>query len=217
LEKDLKKFVSDYVYLLGIAGIIIILDQWTKWLVRTNLAYQETWSPWPWLEPYARIVHWSNTGAVFGILPGFGGIFTILAVVVGIVILIYFPQVPKEEWPLRAAMGLQLGGAMGNLIDRITIGSVTDFISVGTFAVFNIADASISVGVAVLIIGMWIKERHKDSQKADQQPRQDTATGEANQDSLENRKSGATSWAAPEDRNGGAKAQVDRLEEFGSE
>jgi signal peptidase II len=56
-------------------------------------------------------------------------------------------------------MGLQLGGALGNLIDRLTQGYVTDFISVGTFPVFNVADASISIGVAILILGMWIKER----------------------------------------------------------
>jgi signal peptidase II len=62
-------------------------------------------------------------------------------------------------------MGMQLGGALGNLIDRVTRGEVTDFISVGNFAVFNIADASISVGVAVLLIGMWWKEK-ADSKKA---------------------------------------------------
>ena len=56
-------------------------------------------------------------------------------------------------------MGLQLGGAIGNLIDRISSGYVTDFISIGTFPVFNVADASISIGVAILILGMWVKER----------------------------------------------------------
>jgi signal peptidase II len=59
---------------------------------------------------------------------------------------------------------MQLGGAVGNLIDRLTIGFVTDFISVGTFPVFNVADSSISVGVAVLIIGMWIMERKQKTQ-----------------------------------------------------
>ncbi len=155
----MKKYLKDYLFLLGIALTIIVLDQWTKQLVRENLAFQEMWSPWPWLAPYARIVHWSNTGAAFGMLQGFGDVFTILAMIVGVVILYYFPQVPRQDWPLRVAMGLQLGGAMGNLIDRLTRGHVTDFISVGSFAVFNIADASISVGVAVLVLGMWIKER----------------------------------------------------------
>jgi signal peptidase II len=58
-------------------------------------------------------------------------------------------------------MGLLLGGAIGNLIDRFRQGYVTDFISVGKFPVLNIADASISVGVAILFIGMWLQERQK--------------------------------------------------------
>src|SRR4030067_1795107 len=99
------------------------------------------------MEPYARIVHWKNTGAAFGLLQGFGGVFTILGLLVSIAILFYFPQVPTREWTLRLAMGLQLGGAVGNLIDRITQGYVTDFISVGTLPVFNVADSSISLGV----------------------------------------------------------------------
>lgn len=145
--------------LIGIASLIIILDQWTKSLVRANIPFGGSWSPWEWLTPYARIVHWTNTGAAFGLFQGFGIVFTVLSLVVACFMVYYFPRVPKEEWPLRIAMGMQLGGAVGNLIDRLTIGEVTDFISVGNFAVFNIADASITVGVAVLLIGMWYNER----------------------------------------------------------
>lgn len=143
----------------SIAGLLIALDQWTKWLVRSNLMFQEIWSPWHWLTPYARIVHWKNTGAAFGMLQGFGDVFAVLAVIVSIVILYYFPQVPRDEWILRVAMSFQLGGAVGNLVDRLTVGYVTDFISVGNFPVFNVADASISTGVAILVIGVWWKER----------------------------------------------------------
>lgn len=161
-ELDLKKYLSDYAYLFGLAGLIVALDQWTKWIVRNNLALGERWVPWTWLEPYARIVHWENTGAAFGMFQGMSTVFAVLAFVVALVIIYYYPQVPREDWPLRLAMGMQLGGAVGNLIDRLTqSGTVTDFISVGSFAVFNIADASISVGVAVLIIGMWWKERQE--------------------------------------------------------
>lgn len=155
----MKKHFRDYTFLLGLAGTLIILDQWTKYLVRANLAYGEVWSPWPWLAPYARIVHWQNTGAVFGMFQGFGSIFTVLAILVSAAILYYFPQVPRHDWTLRLAMGLQLGGAVGNLIDRLTLGWVTDFISIGGFAVFNVADASISTGVAILVLGMWLRER----------------------------------------------------------
>jgi signal peptidase II len=157
--------MKKYYLLVGIASVIILLDQVTKSLVRANLAYGASWSPWELLIPYARIVHWSNTGASFGMFQGFGMVFTVLSLIVAAVIVYYYPRIPVEEWPLRIAMGMQLGGALGNLIDRVTRGEVTDFISVGNFAVFNIADASISVGVAVLLIGMWWKEK-ADSKKA---------------------------------------------------
>lgn len=156
----MNKKVRDYSILALMAGLIIIVDQVTKYMVRTNIPLGDIWSPWPWLTPYARIIHWNNTGAAFGMFQGFGGVFTFLAIVVAIAIIYYFPQVPRSDWPLRIAMGMQLGGALGNLIDRLTQqGHVTDFISLGNFAVFNVADACISVGVAVLLVGVWIKEQ----------------------------------------------------------
>jgi signal peptidase II len=151
--------VKDYLILIGGAGLIVALDQWTKFLVRSNLALSETWSPFEWLEPYARIVHWNNTGAAFGIFPSGSIIFTIIAILVSVAILYYFPRMPSEQWALRLALVLQLGGALGNLTSRLVQGTVTDFISVGSFAVFNVADSSISIGVAVLIAGMWLEER----------------------------------------------------------
>jgi signal peptidase II len=161
VEFALKKYLPDYAYLLTFAGAIVAADQWSKFMVRTHLAFGDIWSPWPWLIPYARIVHWNNTGAAFGMLQSFGNVFTVLAFLVSLVILYYFPQIPRQDWVLRLALGLQLGGAIGNLISRLTVGTVTDFISIGNFAVFNIADASISVGVAILILGMWLKEREQ--------------------------------------------------------
>jgi signal peptidase II len=160
----LKKYLWDYVVLIGVAGIIVALDQWTKYLVRTRIPFGGSWSPWQWLEPYARIVHWQNTGAAFGMFQGFGTVFAVLAVVVAIAILYYYPRVPSSEWALRVAMVMQMGGALGNLIDRLTVGTVTDFVSVGTFAVFNVADASISVGTAILILAVWISERKQKKQ-----------------------------------------------------
>ena len=141
---------------------MIALDQWTKWLVRTNIPFEQAWLPNSllWLMPYARIVHWSNSGAAFGSFQNGNTVFTILAIIVIIAILYYYPRVEADDWALRLAMGLQLGGAAGNLIDRLIAGKVTDFISIGNFAVFNVADSSISVGVAVLVLGVWIKERN---------------------------------------------------------
>lgn len=155
--------VKDYLVLFGVAGTIIALDQWTKWLVRENIDFGSQWLPaWlMWLSPYARIVHWYNSGAAFGMFQNGNLIFTTLAILVVIAIIYYFPQVEAEDWTLKVAMGLQLAGASGNLIDRLMRGKVTDFISVGSFPVFNVADSSITIGVIVLLLGVWIKERQE--------------------------------------------------------
>ncbi len=159
--EDLKTAYKDYLILFFLSGSIIGLDQWTKSIIRANLELGSTWLPvqLEWLAPYARIVHWYNTGAAFGLFKNGSTIITILAIIVSGVILYYFPRIPSRDWWLRLAMAMQLGGAVGNLIDRLMFGQVTDFISVGTFPVFNIADSSLSVGVAVLIIGIWLTER----------------------------------------------------------
>lgn len=157
----MKNVFRNYWGIFTIAAVIVALDQWTKWLVRTNIPAGESWLPESlmWLSPYARIVHWYNRGAAFGMFQEGGMVFTVLAFIVIAAIIYYYPQVSSADWPLRLAMSMQLGGAIGNLIDRLTIGHVTDFVSVGTFPVFNIADASITVGCVVLLLGVWWQER----------------------------------------------------------
>jgi signal peptidase II len=156
------KYWRDYFVLLLIAGSFIFLDQWTKELVRANIAIGSDWLPdsLSWLMPYARIRHWHNTGAAFGLFQGASLVFTILAFCVAGFILYYFPRVSRKDWWLRLALGLQLCGAIGNLIDRLRFdGRVTDFISVGNFAIFNVADTCISVGTAILVLGVFLTER----------------------------------------------------------
>jgi signal peptidase II len=161
----LKKYLRDYLVLFSIVGLILVVDQYTKWLVRENIALGEAWSPWPWLMPYARIVNWYNTGVAFGMFQGMGWVFSIVAVIVSIAIVYYYPRVPAADWTLRLAMGLQMGGALGNLIDRVIQGHVTDFVSVGNFAVFNVADSCITIGVIVLLLGVYLQERRKPAEK----------------------------------------------------
>lgn len=151
-----------------IAGVIVVLDQWTKWLVRTNIPLSGSWLPesLQWLSPYARIVNWHNTGAAFGMFQNGSMVFTVLAFIVIGAIIYYYPQVDRHDWTLRLAMSMQLAGALGNLIDRLTqAGRVTDFISVGTFPVFNVADSSISVGTVILLIGIYFQERAAQKEK----------------------------------------------------
>lgn len=155
----MKKIFKEYWLLLIVASIVVVLDQMTKSYVRAHIPFGGRWMPLEWLAPYFRFVHWENTGAAFGLFQDGGPIFAVLAVIVSVFIIVYYPQIPKDEKLMRFAMGMQMGGALGNLIDRILFGPVTDFISVGEFAVFNIADASITVGVGLLIFSLWLSER----------------------------------------------------------
>jgi signal peptidase II len=157
-----KKQVLDYLLLAFVTLLVVGLDQWTKNLVRSKLGYGEMWNPWEWLAPYARIVHWDNSGAAFGMLQGYGGIFTILAILVSIGIIYYYPRLDPNDWPMRVILGMQLGGALGNLVDRLVRDNrVTDFISIGTFPVFNIADSCITVGTILLISLVWYRDNQE--------------------------------------------------------
>ena len=174
----MKKFLKQYGLLIIVVTIIIIIDQVTKAIVRANIPFGSQWMPVEWLEPYFRFVHWNNTGAAFGLFQNGGLIFGILAVIVSGVIIYYFPQIPRENMWMRIALAMQMAGALGNLIDRLRFGPVTDFISVGSFAVFNIADSSITVGVAILILVMWIEER-KEKQQAKEEAQISEESGTA--------------------------------------
>ncbi len=155
-----RRILLDYLCLLLASGGILALDQWTKALVRLHIPLGTDWLPesMAWLLPYARIRHWYNTGAAFGIFQEGNLIFTALAILVAAAILYYFPRVEREWW-LRLALAMQLAGAVGNLIDRLRFQHVTDFISVGAFPIFNIADSSITLGVGIMLLGILLKER----------------------------------------------------------
>ena len=144
-----------------VAGVLVALDQWTKWLVVKKIPLNTSWLPeWlEWLSPYARFHHIKNSGVSFGMFQDGNTILTVvvLLVVIGILYYVYSME-SSNSWTWVAA-GLYLGGAVGNLIDRLTIGAVTDFVSVGSFYIFNIADASINISVAMLLILFWIQER----------------------------------------------------------
>ncbi|HSQ27913.1 MAG TPA: signal peptidase II [Anaerolineales bacterium] len=156
-----KRYFTDYLILLSFAAIIVLLDQWSKELIRTNLAYGEIYRPELWLSQYARLIHWRNTGIVFGLFQNISRLFSLLPAIISLGIIYYFPRVPREDRLIRLSMILYLGGGIGNLIDRLTQGYVTDFVSVGNFPVFNIADASISIGVVILALGVFLKEQEE--------------------------------------------------------
>ena len=135
---------------LAIAALALIADQISKYIVTTNLHLYQEWSPIPALEWLFSITYITNTGAAFGIFPQASTIFTIIPVVVAVVIFIYSRQLPSNQWLLRFSLGLQLGGALGNLIDRLIRGYVVDMLYFKFWPVFNVADSCIFVGVVLM-------------------------------------------------------------------
>ena len=136
---------------LFIAALIVAFDQITKSWIRTNLlpgeSLPETW--------HISIIHAQNTGAAFGLFTNQSFILTIVAVIGLLVILFFYRYISQANIASNFALGLILGGALGNLVDRIRIGYVTDFIYVRLWndvywPAFNIADASITIGVFLL-------------------------------------------------------------------
>jgi signal peptidase II len=130
------------------AAAVLALDQLTKHVVRATLERGEAFpESWP-----VRFVHVTNTGAAFGILQEQNA-FLVITTVIGVgAILLYYWYPPFEHAIMTAAVGMILGGAIGNLSDRLRLGEVTDFIDFPHYPAFNVADSSIVVGVAVLVI-----------------------------------------------------------------
>ncbi len=157
----MRRFLRGWGWVPIVAVLVLAVDQWTKGLVRANLPLNGVLVPFPPLEPWFKIVRWENTGAAFGILQGQGTIFIGVAVLVIVGVLIYLRQLPAGEWPVRLCLGLQLGGAAGNLVDRLRFGNhVTDFLlftlplrgRVLMWPAFNVADSCIVIGVLVLAV-----------------------------------------------------------------
>ena len=135
----------DPILVLALA-IVFSLDQVTKAVVRHNLLLGESVPS----DGFIRITHTFNTGSAFGLFSG-QTFFLILASFAGIgILLLVYRHNPVPSLLLRLSLGLQLGGALGNLIDRLRMGHVTDFVDVGSWPVFNVADASIVVGIVIL-------------------------------------------------------------------
>lgn len=159
-EKTQPRSRRFFIFFLVAAGIVA-LDQWTKRLVIQSIPMNTSWIPesMKWLSPYIRLIHIQNHGASFGMFQNGNTFFIILTVVIVAGIVYYVSRMEHPSDWMWVAAGLYLGGAVGNLIDRITIGAVTDFVSVGTFYIFNLADASINVSVVMLLLLSWFHER----------------------------------------------------------
>ena len=136
---------KDPVLILALS-LVFGLDQVTKAVVRHTLLLGESVPR----EGSFRIINTFNTGSAFGLFPG-QTLFLIVASLVGIaILLLVYRNHPLPSFPLRLSLGMQLGGALGNLVDRLRMGQVTDFIELGFWPVFNLADASIVVGIFII-------------------------------------------------------------------
>ena len=155
---------------LAVAAIVIALDQWTKELVRESIPIYGSSYPVPALGEYFYFQHVYNYGAAFGILQAGGNFFIVVAAIVCIAMLVYVRFLTLDQWFVRMMLGLQMGGAIGNVIDRINQGYVTDFVKMGIPGVYywptyNIADSGIVLGVIGL--GIYIVREDFRRQRAE--------------------------------------------------
>jgi len=154
-ETPLSGWPFSFLMLLGVAIVVLALDQVTKAWVLNSLAEGGWWSPLPGLWRVFRITHITNSGAAFGIFPNQGNFFVLIAIVVALVIVLYYRYLPSGSWLIRLSLGLQLGGAIGNLLDRLRYGHVVDFVDIGFWPIFNVADLAIVTGVGILAYWLW--------------------------------------------------------------
>lgn len=139
---------------LAIAVAVIALDQLTKLAINQNLAIFDKKQL---LGNAVRFSHIRNTGAVFGIMRGAGTYFTFFSVVAAVALIVVLFYARRSPRSVKVSLGLVLGGAIGNLIDRFRYGAVIDFIDIGVserlrWPCFNAADAAITIGVIFLIL-----------------------------------------------------------------
>ena len=157
-------------YLLSM--VVVTIDQWTKWLAETKLSFHE---PVTVIEPFLNWTLAYNYGAAFSLLADAGGwqkwFFSGLALIMSVFLIVYLLKVPRQAKLLSVGLALVLGGAVGNLIDRLLNGKVTDFIhvhyaDVWQYPIFNIANIGICIGIALIVIDMlFLEGKRQDKRK----------------------------------------------------
>ncbi|HEX2251907.1 MAG TPA: signal peptidase II [Thermoanaerobaculia bacterium] len=165
---------------LFVALAVVVLDQWTKWLVEIHLPVH---SAHPVLPGWFNLVHVRNTGVAFGLFASdtgaATGVLTLLALVALAAVVFYFWVTPARDRLLLSALSLVAGGAVGNLIDRVASGAVTDFLDVyyGTWhwPAFNVADSAISVGITLMVVETLLPGRLRHRPETDADARADAA------------------------------------------
>lgn len=151
------------IILPAVALLTLVADQISKYLILSNLKPGQSWNPIASLTPWVSITHVTNAGAAFGLFQDQGSFFVVIAVIVVTAIIFYYRHLPADQWWIKVSLGLQLGGALGNLLDRLRLGYVIDFIDFKIWPVFNVADSSIVIGVAILAYYLLRDQNEKEN------------------------------------------------------
>lgn len=154
-----QPFIARRGLIFVIALVLLVADQFTKQLVTSNLLIGESVPQ----EAPVRFTYVVNTGAAFGMLPQYSVYLVLIAVVVIGMVLFYQRYLPNDNLLIKVALGLQMGGAVGNLVDRLRYGYVVDFIDTRVWPVFNVADFSISLGVCLLAYYLIFSKEKKEA------------------------------------------------------
>jgi signal peptidase II len=144
-------------------GVTLLLDQLTKQWILSALGPEPGARAIDVVEPWVRLVYTQNTGVAFSLFRNASNVFIPIALLICAGAVYYYAtQLPNRRTPVQLALGLVLGGALGNIIDRVRLGFVVDFVQVGSFPVFNVADSAITVGTTLLLVVLVFFE-HRDS------------------------------------------------------
>jgi len=143
---------------LFIAGIVFFIDQLTKLFIRQNFQIGESI---PVVNNFFHITRVQNRGAAFGLMPEQHLLLILVALFVVVFLALYFWRKQPKGILMRISLGTILGGAVGNLTDRLFIGNVTDFLDFCIWPVFNIADSAIVVGIVLILVSLFKKPRGK--------------------------------------------------------
>jgi len=138
-----------------LAALVIAVDRITKHIVRGHIGYLQSRTVIPGV---LRLVHYTNTGVAFDFLSGAGPVVIVVEGLALLALIVYFARHPTRRG-LWIPTGLLVGGALGNLLDRLLNGSVTDFIKFPHWPAFNVADISITLGVITLLIVVELSGR----------------------------------------------------------
>ena len=164
-KSSLPQFKWNLIFA-AVAVAVIAADQITKFWIQANLAIDQSVPA----DGLFRLTYAQNTGAAFSIFYGKVGILTVISII-GVLLILFYNFMVYRRFPYldtrinKIALGFILGGTLGNLIDRLRLGYVVDFVDIGPWPVFNVADSSLVLGVIVFALSILMVTRFPESRE----------------------------------------------------